>query len=94
VLASGLCRTTVGGLWILLRDERLWGLPASRQWPATAHPPTSVTTPVVPQEALTLLTFLREHDRLTRQCASEGVDHLRCLPPLTELGLIARVPGW
>ncbi len=26
-------------------------------------------------KALRLPTFLREHDKLARQCASEGVDH-------------------
>src|SRR3712207_8949102 len=30
-------------------------------------------------KALRLPTFLREHDKLARQCAAEGVDHVRYL---------------
>jgi DNA replication protein DnaC len=41
-------------------------------------------------KALKLPTFLREHDRLARQCAAEGVDHLRYLLRLAELELIER----
>jgi DNA replication protein DnaC len=41
-------------------------------------------------KALRLPTFLREHDRLARQCAAEGVDHLRYLLRLAELELIER----
>jgi DNA replication protein DnaC len=41
-------------------------------------------------KALKLPTFLREHDKLARQCASEGVDHVRYLLRLTELELIER----
>jgi DNA replication protein DnaC len=40
--------------------------------------------------ALKLPTFLREHDRLARQCAAEGTDHLRYLLRLAELELIER----
>jgi DNA replication protein DnaC len=40
--------------------------------------------------ALKLPTFLREHDRLARHCAAEGVDHLRYLLRLAELELIER----
>jgi len=40
--------------------------------------------------ALKLPTFLREHDRLARQCAAEGADHLRYLLRLAELELIER----
>ena len=59
---------------------------------------TSVATPAdVPQvllthhlKALKLPTFLREHEKLARQCASEGVDHVRYLFRLAELELIDR----
>ena len=51
----------------------------------------------VPQVLLThhlkmlkLPTFLREHEKLARQCAAEGVDHLRYLLRLAELELIER----
>mgnify|MGYP000208579732 FL=1 len=46
----------------------------------------SDTAPGAPQgllahhlKALKLPTFLREPDRLARQCASDGVDHVRYL---------------
>ena len=45
-------------------------------------------------KALKLPTFLREHDRLARQCAAEGADHLRYLLRLAELELIERKEGW
>jgi DNA replication protein DnaC len=41
-------------------------------------------------KALKLPTFLREHEKLARQCAAEGVDHLRYLLRLAELELIER----
>ena len=41
-------------------------------------------------KALKLPTFLREHDKLARQCAAEGADHLRYLLRLAELELIER----
>ena len=41
-------------------------------------------------EALKLPTFLREHDKLARQCAAEGADHVRYLLRLAELELIER----
>jgi len=41
-------------------------------------------------EALRLPTFLREYDKLARQCAAEGVDHTRYLLRLTELEMIDR----
>ena len=41
-------------------------------------------------KALRLPTFLREHDKLARQCAAEGVDHVRYLVRLAELELIDR----
>jgi DNA replication protein DnaC len=57
----------------------------------------SDTAPSAPQvllahhlKALTLPTFLREHDKLARQCASDGVDHVRYLLRLAELELIDR----
>ena len=39
---------------------------------------------------LKLPTFLREHDKLARQCAAEGLDHVRYLARLAELELIER----
>jgi hypothetical protein len=44
-------------------------------------------------KALKLPTFLREHDKLARQCAAEGVDHVRYLLRLAELELIERDVG-
>ena len=41
-------------------------------------------------KALKLATFLRENDKLARQCAAEGVDHPRYLLRLAELELIDR----
>ena len=41
-------------------------------------------------KALKLPTFLREYDKLARQCATEGVDHARYLMRLTELEIIDR----
>jgi DNA replication protein DnaC len=41
-------------------------------------------------KALKLPTFLREYDKLARQCAAEGVDHVRYLLRLVELELIER----
>src|SRR3712207_3088842 len=41
-------------------------------------------------KALRLPTFLREHERLARQCAVKGADHLRYLLRLAELELIER----
>ena len=41
-------------------------------------------------KALRLPTFLREYDKLARQCAAEGVDHIRYLVRLAELELIDR----
>ena len=41
-------------------------------------------------KALKLPTFLREYDKLARQCAAEGVDHPRYLLRLAELELIDR----
>ena len=40
--------------------------------------------------ALKLPSFLREHEKLARQCAAEGADHLRYLLRLAELELIER----
>ena len=39
---------------------------------------------------LRLPTFLREYDKVARQCAAEGVDHIGYLTRLTELELIDR----
>jgi len=41
-------------------------------------------------KALKLPTFVREYDKLARQCAAEGVDHARYLLRLTELEMIDR----
>lgn len=41
-------------------------------------------------KTLKLPTFLREHDKLARQCAAEGADHVRYLARLVELELIDR----
>jgi DNA replication protein DnaC len=41
-------------------------------------------------KALKLPTFLREHDKLARQCATEGVEHTGYLLRLAELELIER----
>src|SRR2546427_2113212 len=41
-------------------------------------------------KALRLPTFMREYDKLARQCAAEGVDHTRYLLRLTELEMIDR----
>ena len=41
-------------------------------------------------KALKLPTFLREHQKLARQCAAEGLDHVRYLARLVELELIDR----
>jgi len=41
-------------------------------------------------KSLKLPTFLREYDKLARQCAAEGVDHTRYLLRLAELELIDR----
>ncbi len=41
-------------------------------------------------KALRLPTFLREYDKVTRQCAQEGVDHPRYLLRLSELELLDR----
>jgi DNA replication protein DnaC len=41
-------------------------------------------------KALKLPTFLREYDKLARQCAAEGVDHTRYLLHLAELELLDR----
>lgn len=41
-------------------------------------------------KTLRLPTFLREHDKLARICAAEGVDHVRYLARLTELELVDR----
>ena len=41
-------------------------------------------------KALKLPTFLREYDKVARQCAAEGVEHSGYLLRLTELELIER----
>ena len=44
-------------------------------------------------KTLRLPTFLREYDKLARQCAAEGVDHTRYLLRLVELELRDRFVG-
>ena len=41
-------------------------------------------------KALKLPTFLREHNKLARRSAAEGVDHTGCLLRLAELELLER----
>ena len=41
-------------------------------------------------KTLNLPTFLREYDKLARQCATEGQDHVQFLSRLVELELIDR----
>jgi DNA replication protein DnaC len=41
-------------------------------------------------KALKLPTFLREYEKVARQCAAEGVDHIRYLLRLVELEMIER----
>jgi DNA replication protein DnaC len=41
-------------------------------------------------KALKLPTMLREHDKLARQCAAEGLDHIQFLGRLVELEMIDR----
>ena len=41
-------------------------------------------------KALKLPTCLREHHKLARQCAAEGVDHIRFLARLVEMEMIER----
>ncbi len=59
-----------------------------------AHSPPADADPTVllahHLKALKLPTFLREHDKVARQCANEGVDHVRYLLRLAELELIDR----
>lgn len=40
---------------------------------------------------LKLPTVLREHEKIVRQCAAEGLDHVRYLARLIELELLDRV---
>ncbi|MGM0662248.1 MAG: ATP-binding protein, partial [Pseudomonadota bacterium] len=41
-------------------------------------------------KALKLPTFLREYEKLARQCAAEGLDHIQFLARLVELEMIDR----
>ena len=41
-------------------------------------------------KTLKLPTFLREYEKLARQCAAEGLDHVQFLARLVELELIDR----
>ena len=41
-------------------------------------------------KTLKLPTFLREYEKLARQCAAEGLDHVRFLARLVELEMIDR----
>ena len=56
-------------------------------------PPTADTPQVLLEhhlKRLRLPTFLREYDKVARQCAAEGVDHPRYLLRMTELELLDR----
>ena len=57
-------------------------------------PPTMVEAPRILLEhhlkRLKLPTFLREYEKLARQCAAEGLDHVQFLARLVELELIDR----
>jgi DNA replication protein DnaC len=55
---------------------------------AAATPPTVLLAHHL--KALRLPTCLREYERMARQCATEGVDHVRYLLRLVELELIER----
>jgi DNA replication protein DnaC len=61
---------------------------------STPNPPTPNDTPQVLLEhhlkLLRLPTFLREYDKVARQCAAESVDYPRFLLRLTELELLDR----
>jgi DNA replication protein DnaC len=61
---------------------------------SAANPPTPNDTPQVLLEhhlkLLRLPTFLREYDKVARQCAAESVDYPRFLLRLTELELLDR----
>jgi hypothetical protein len=41
-------------------------------------------------KTLKLPTFLRDHEKVARQCAAEGLDHVQFLSRLVELELIDR----
>jgi hypothetical protein len=45
-------------------------------------------------KALKLPTFLRDYDKLARQCAAEGVDHAGYLLRLAELELLIVTGEW
>src|SRR3954453_18935651 len=68
------------------RGAQLYG-PAERGRVMTDTPQLLLTHYLT---ALKLPTFLREYDKLARQCAAEGVDHPRYLLRLAELELIER----
>ena len=64
---------------------------------ATTVPPAESGSPTPPAvllghhlKALRLPTCLREYEKLARQCAQEGVDHVRYLLRLVEMELIDR----
>ena len=57
---------------------------------ATASTDTPQLLLVHHLKTLKLPTFLREYDKLARQCAAEGADHVRYLVRLAELELIDR----
>jgi len=60
---------------------------------ATVTPATNDTPQVLLEHHLKLLrlpTFLREYDKVARQCAAESVDYPRFLLRMTELELVDR----
>src|SRR5258708_8548859 len=59
----------------------------------TANPATADTPQVLLEHHLKLLrlpTFLREYDKVARQCSDESVDYPRYLLRMTELELLDR----
>ena len=76
-----------------MNDKPETGVPTDRSSSVGWEMPTPDTPQVLLAhhlKALRLPTFLREYDKLARQCAAEGVDHTRYLLRLTELELLDR----
>src|SRR6266567_7026979 len=70
-------------------DHLRQGLPGSAQ-PGSVMTDTPQALLAHHLKALKLPTFLREYDKLARQCATDAVDHVRYLLRLAELELIER----
>ncbi|EFL90894.1 IS21 family transposase [Ahrensia sp. R2A130] len=71
--------TSAGDYMALLSGGRSW---RGHEQDATAFLPANHL------KSLRLPTFLREHDKVAKQCAAEGIDHSRYLLRLAELELI------